>query len=382
MQTLPDLDGLERIGFKNGLDAFGVAKAKQFTSVLNILQERKSQGLHAGMEFTYRNPTRSTTPTITMPEAQSLIVGARTYWKPEQQRLPQSKPLGRVALYAQEDHYKKLKEGLSAIATELKKNGFKARILVDDNALVDREAAYQAGIGWYGKNANILIPRRGSWFMLGSVLTDAKFETNSPIEESCGSCTNCIDACPTQAIVSPGVIDGNRCLAWLVQSAEDFPHEFREALGDRIYGCDDCQDVCPINKFEERIDGPRGTRENHYVSIHNILEQDDQSLLSNYGQWYIPKRDPRYLRRNALLVLGNMGKPTDRRTQRVVKRWLSSSDSMLRSYAVWTAKRLGLTSLLTGMGNDPSRDVQRELSQKVDTNHKEFPIDNSGSHGG
>ena len=271
MQTLPDLDGLERIGFKNGLDAFGVAKAKQFTSVLNILQERKSQGLHAGMEFTYRNPTRSTTPTITMPEAQSLIVGARTYWKPEQQRLPQSKPLGRVALYAQEDHYKKLKEGLSAIATELKKNGFKARILVDDNALVDREAAYQAGIGWYGKNANILIPRRGSWFVLGSVLTDAKFETNSPIEESCGSCTNCIDACPTQAIVSPGVIDGNRCLAWLVQSAEDFPHEFREALGDRIYGCDDCQDVCPINKFEERIDGPRGTRENHYVSIHNIL---------------------------------------------------------------------------------------------------------------
>ena len=170
--------------------------------------------------------------------------------------------------------------------------------------------------------------------------------------------------------------------AWLVQSAEDFPHEFREALGDRIYGCDDCQDVCPINKFEERIEGPRGTRENHYVSIHNILEQDDQSLMSNYGQWYIPKRDPRYLRRNALLVLGNIGKSTDRRTQRVVKRWLSSSDSMLRSYAVWTAKRLGLTSLLTGMGNDPSRDVQRELSQKVNTNHKEFSIAKSRSHEG
>ena len=122
MQTLPDLDGLERIGFKNGLDAFGVAKAKQFTSVLNILQERKSQGLHAGMEFTYRNPMRSTTPTITMPEAQSLIVGARTYWKPEQQRLPHSEPFGRVALYAQEDHYKKLKEGLWAIAAVLQKN--------------------------------------------------------------------------------------------------------------------------------------------------------------------------------------------------------------------------------------------------------------------
>ena len=98
--------------------------------------------------------------------------------------------------------------------------------MIDDNALVDREAAYQAGIGWYGKNANILIPKRGSWFVLGSILTSANFDPNTPIEDNSGPCTKCINACPTEAIISPGVIDSNRCLAWLVQSPEDFPPEF------------------------------------------------------------------------------------------------------------------------------------------------------------
>ena len=101
------------------------------------------------------------------------------------------------------------------------------------------------------------------------------------------------------------------------------------------------------------------------VSIFDILEQDDKTLVSKYGQWYIPKRDPRYLRRNALLVLGNIGVPENEKVQSIVCRYLESPDSMLRSYAVWTAKRLGLTNLLTGMENDGSEDVQRELSLQV-----------------
>ena len=365
MQTLIKASDLEKTGLDNGLDAFGIAKAEQFTKTLEILKARKEQGLHAGMNFTYRNPVRSTTPAMTMPDAQSLIVGARSYWRTQEEAFDGSDPQGKVALYAQENYYERLRKGLSAVADELESKGFKTIILIDDNALVDREAAYQAGIGWYGKNANILIPKRGSWFVLGSILTNAAFEPNTPAKENCGPCTKCINACPTEAITSPGVIDSNRCLAWLVQSPEDFPPEFREALGDKIYGCDDCQDVCPINKYEERIESLKTRRDRSTVSIFNILEQDDETLISKYGQWYIPQRDPRYLRRNALLVLGNIGIAESEKVQFILMRYLKSADSMLRSYAVWTAKRLGLTNLLTGMENDGSEDVQRELALQV-----------------
>ena len=150
-----------------------------------------------------------------------------------------------------------------------------------------------------------------------------------------------------------------------LQSPEDFPPEFREALGDKIYGCDDCQDICPINKYEERVGDLKSRQNKSTVSIFDILEQDDEALISRFGQWYIPQRDPRYLRRNALLVLGNIGIAESEKVQFILMRYLKSADSMLRSYAVWTAKRLGLTNLLKGMENDGSEDVQRELALQV-----------------
>jgi len=366
----PSLKEIQDIGLRNGLDSIGIAKAETFESTLKDLEHRKSQNLHAGMSFTYRNPKRSTNPKKTMPEGQSLIVGAKSYWQPPSESVKPSEPMGRVALYAQQDHYQKLRLGLEAMANKLTEAGFKARILVDDNALVDREAAYRAGIGWYGKNANILISKRGSWFVLGSILTNAVYEPNEPVDDGCGTCTKCIASCPTQAIISPGVLDANRCLAWLVQSEGDFPIEFRTALGDRIYGCDDCQEICPTNRFEERLQQTKKkASDSSVVSIYEILESDNDHLLSKYGQWYIPKRDPRYLRRNALVVLGNSKIPPNTRTVKLIKRRLTDDDDMLRAHAVWAAKRLGLERFLLGLENDPSSSVQRELLHEEQSSH-------------
>src|SRR5438105_6711215 len=139
------------------------------------------------------------------------------------------------------------------MARRLEVDGWRARVLADDNALVDREAARRAGLGWYGKNANVLLPGAGSWFVLGSVVTDAPLPpADHEVPDGCGSCTRCLDGCPTGAIVAPGVVDARRCLAWLVQQPGSFPVELRAALGDRIYGCDDCQEVCPPNHRAER----------------------------------------------------------------------------------------------------------------------------------
>ena len=123
--------------------------------------------------------------------------------------------------------------------------GIRAVVFADDNSIVDREVAYLAGIGWFGKNANLLIPGAGSWFVLGCVVTTAEYPVGTPLADGCGSCRRCLDGCPTGAIVAPGVVDANRCLAWLVQQPGTFPLEYRETLGDRFYGCDDCQTVCP-----------------------------------------------------------------------------------------------------------------------------------------
>ena len=299
------------------------------------------------MAFTYRNPARSTEPDRALPGVAALVVAARAYDHDDAPQ-PRRSATGRVAAYARADHYGELRAGLRRIADRLRADGWRCRVLVDDNAIVDREAAYRAGLGWYGKNANLLLPGRGSWFVLGSVLTTAPLPADAaPVDDGCGSCRRCIDACPTGAIVAAGVVDARRCLAWLVQAPGPFPVEFREALGDRLYGCDDCQTVCPINRrgdraaastttttaptatatatataadsprsvaFRSRISGPQGDRTDSepapaptFVDVVELLGASDDELMARHGRWYIPRRDPRYLRRNALVVLGNVG---------------------------------------------------------------------------
>ena len=371
MPSIPTVTELRKIGIEHGLDSIGFAKAEVFTSTKKHLVERKRQGLHGGMQFTYRNPERSTDPTRTLEGAETLVVGARSYWRKRPKVSNSNEPLGKVALYALEDHYQLLRDGLEAIVHLLDQHGFNSRILIDDNALVDREAAYRAGIGWYGKNTNLLLPNRGSWFVLGSIITDAKFPPDIPEERGCGTCSRCIPACPTEAITAPGVLDANKCLAWLLQSEGQFPIEFREALGDRIYGCDDCQISCPVNRIEERAhEKPVSKSLSGPVFIHEMLEMSDEKLIERFGRWYIPKRDPRYLRRNALVVLGNASKGSSHKTRKILRRYLRDNDNMIRSHAVWAAKRLKLDDLTGDMKDDPSPLVQEELQREVSWNKR------------
>jgi epoxyqueuosine reductase len=368
---------VEQLARAHGLDAVGVASADPLTRARRALETRKAAGLHGGMAFTYRNPRRATTPQDLVDGARAIVVGARRYPSLPVARPDGAGPVGRVARYAWQDSYASLRRALDAVAAHLRAAGYEARVLVDDNALVDREVAYRAGLGWFGKNANLLLPGRGSWFVLGAVVTSAPLPVaETPVGDGCGACRRCVDCCPTNAIVAPGVVDANRCLAWLVQKPGPFPHAHREALGDRIYGCDDCQEVCPPNIRYDRLAGRAGAADQRtdaatatpdpapapWVSLLDLLGADDATLLARHGAWYVPERDPRWLRRNALVALGNVGDGDDPEVEVVLHRFLAHADPMLRAHAAWAARRLGRDDLLGLVADDRAAEVVEELA--------------------
>jgi epoxyqueuosine reductase len=347
------------IGADAGLAAVGIAGAEPFTDTRTVLESRRRDGLHGGMQFTYRNPARATEPDRILAGARSLVVGALGYLRTETGDEPSSPeaPRGVVARYARHDHYADLRDALARIADHLVAEGWRARVVVDDNALVDRAAAERAGLGWIGRNSLFLLPGIGSWCVLGSVVTDAPLDPTPPVgpsapAEGCGSCRRCVAACPTGALVADGVLDARRCLAWLVQAPGTFPVAFRTALGDRIYGCDDCQQACPVNRVGERRHPPPPPEPDSRpdVDLLTLLGASDDELLAAHGRWYIAARDPRYLRRNALVALGNVGDAGDPSTVATLARYAAGADELLAEHARWAAGCLGLGAAAGGSG--------------------------------
>ena len=393
-----DTQQLVSIGRDAGLCAVGVCRADPFDDTARVLRERKQAGLHAGMQFTYRNPERSTNPSRLVADSVSLIVGALEFdGSDDDSDRDSDGPIGRVAAYARADHYADLRAALEAVAVPLRVAGHRAVVTADENSLVDRAAAHRAAIGWWGKSANILVPGSGSMVVLGAVVTDAELCASDPQPraDGCGSCQQCLDGCPTGAIVAPGTVDARRCLAWLLQDTGVFAPEYRVALADRIYGCDDCADVCPPNQTRVRLGPRRALGSNRLeadpqphtgarvslavsalaartpgqphtgarVSLLEILNASDEELMSAYGRWYIPRREPRYLRRNALVALANVADRRDERVREAVERSLADRDPLVRAHAVWCARRLGLGLEALKDRDDPL--VRAELARTV-----------------
>lgn len=355
-----DLAELFEIGRDSGLDLVGACRAAAWTSTRSNLEARKAAGLNSTMAFTFKNPARSTDPTRVLKNASTLIVGARSYLQASDggpgEILERSEVPAQVARYAAADHYGRLTRSLEAVAAALRERGARAVVVLDRNDIVDREAAWRAGIGWFGKNSLLLSPGWGSWLVLGSVVTDAAIvdHTPAPIADHCGPCRRCIDACPTRAIVADGVVDAGRCLSWLLQDSGSFPLEHREALGDRIYGCDDCQVVCPPNRAvelrsarlgpapaDERAADERAADDpGRWVGALQLLALGDAELLERCARWYIAGRDPRIVRRNLLIILGNAARPDDEAAVAALERVRAGDDALLAEHAAWALGRL------------------------------------------
>jgi epoxyqueuosine reductase len=317
-----------------GVDRTGVCTAERFDEVAVALRRRVETGMHGGLGFTFADPERSTDVRRSFPWAERLFVAGRAYLPEAGSPGPPAAGTVRVARFATTDHYGPLRACLEEIGRELEYAGFRAAVLVDDHRLVDRAAAVRAGVGWWGKNTMVLAPAVGPWMLLGSVVTDAPLELSRPMERDCGTCVACLPACPTGALVAPGVLDARRCLAAVLQQPGSIPIELRAAVGDRLYGCDDCLDACPPGS--KLLDRTTGTGGRHRAL--ELLALDDRSLLDRFAHFYVPKRRPSLLRRNALVVLGNSGDEND---VGLISGYLGNRRPELRIAAAWALGRIG-----------------------------------------
>ncbi len=293
---------LARLGEELGLDAIGAAPAEPYTETERHIRERRARGLFADMRFTMAKPEVSCHPQSLLPGARTVVSAALCYWAPEPPLEPDQ---GRLARYTWSDAYVVLRTRLAELGERL---GGAYRVLVDENDHVDREAAARAGVGFYGKNTMLITRRHGSWVVLGTLVTDVELEPSPPLALDCGSCTLCIEACPTGALDEPGALDANMCLSYVTQSARPIPDEFRVELGAMVYGCDICQDACPWNRGVEkrRAEEPLPADAEPHVSLVEWLEADAAELRARYPRLYVPRQDGSYLQRNALVALGNL----------------------------------------------------------------------------
>ncbi len=336
------MERLRRVGEAHGGVGLGVCSVEPFEPVRAEMERRLESGEAGRRRFTYTDPAAATDVRSTYSWAERLVVATVTYLPEAGRPGPPAANTGRIARFATTDQYVPLRGLLAGLSEELESAGFRAEALADDNRLVDRAAAVRAGVAWWGKSTMALAPKYGPWLLLGSVVTDAALPVSEPMVRDCGTCTACIPACPTGALDSVGVLDATRCISYWAQTPGLIPLEIREAWGDRLYGCDDCLEACPPGeRLEHQSESVAGR-----VDLIELLAGEDAELLAEYGHFYIPRRDARFLRRNALVALGHSGTSE---AVPVLTGYLQSPVAVLRAHAAWALGRLDASSAAPAM---------------------------------
>jgi len=316
-----------------GFDALGIAPA-QIPSGAEHLQEWLSLSYQGEMNWMSKNPKQRSDPREYDPQAQSIIMAGVS-----SRQITPAPRRGRIAAYAQGlDYHEILRAKLVQFAEEtIVPWGGRYRICVDSSPLMEKPIAAMAGLGWQGKNTLLIHTEHGPWLMLGSILTDLILPPTPPSSDHCGSCTRCLDACPTRAFPQPYVLDARRCLAYLsIEHPGSIPEEFRPLMGDRLFGCDECLEACPWNRHAQQ------SREMNFQTIPRpdlteMLGWDDATFRRHFrGTPIFRLKRGRWLR-NICIVLGNIGTIKD---LPALENSCTDADQVVREHAAWAIRQI------------------------------------------
>ena len=327
-----------------GFIACGFARADTAPTAGVELKAWIAAGHHGEMGWIEERADQRASPAGLWPEARSVIALAMSYAPPVNPLAVEIAPgQGRISVYAQgADYHKVVKKGLKALARWLVDTaGCELKLFVDTAPVMEKPLSAAAGIGWQGKHTNLLSREHGNWLFLGIIYTTLDLEPDAPAADHCGSCMRCIAACPTGAIVGPHRIDARKCISYLtIEHRGPIPHEYRAAIGNRIYGCDDCLAVCPWNRFagEAQANVAFAARpELAAPSLAGLLALDDASFRAKFSGSPIKRIGVARLIRNCLIAVGNSGDPALRPA---VEPHLASHDPVVADAARWAIERL------------------------------------------
>ncbi|HEX5323400.1 MAG TPA: tRNA epoxyqueuosine(34) reductase QueG [Capsulimonadaceae bacterium] len=302
---------------------------------------------HAGeMEYLARQEPKRGDLQAVLPGARSAVVVAFNYYAEDETASDTDALCGTVARYARfDDYHEAVWERLGKLLAFIQEErpGAQGKVYCDTGPITERDLAMRAGIGWIGKHTNLISRRLGNWFFLGEILLDIDLPADTPSQTHCGTCTRCIPACPTGAILAPYVLDARRCISYLtIELKGSIPEGLRPLIGTRIYGCDDCLQACPWNKFAMVSDDPAVQPRADLAApdLIALLELDDDGFRERFRNSPIRRTKRRGLLRNVCVALGNLGDP---RALPALEKALSDPEPLVREHAAWAIERINLT---------------------------------------
>ncbi len=290
------------------------------------------------MAWLERNADRRTDPELVLPGVRSVIVLGMNYWQRDQEAGESVK--GRIAKYAWGDDYHDIIEPkLWELDAFLQTLGGRQRQYVDTGPVLERDFAALAGVGWHGKSTMLIHPKFGTWLFLASILTTLEIPPDETMSDHCGKCTRCITACPTGAITAPQKLDARKCVCYLtIENKGAIPEEFRRQIGDRIYGCDDCLDACPWNRFAAVSREARfGAREFVGMALRDFLALDEDGFRALFRKSPIKRIKRGRFLRNVCVALGNVGTTED---LPALMRVAEEADALIAEHAQWAIREI------------------------------------------
>ncbi|MBM7647680.1 epoxyqueuosine reductase [Bacillus ectoiniformans] len=352
-----------------GIDKIGFASADPFTELKNRLI--RQQELHYESGFEEKDIEKRVDPALTFESPQSIIAIALAY-PSKMTESPKGKKGERRGVFCRaswgEDYHFVLKDRLNKLEAFIASKVPEARFrsMVDTGELSDRAVAERAGIGWSAKNCSIITPEFGSYVYLGEMITNLPFEPDQPLESQCGTCTKCIDACPTGALVQGGQLNSKRCIAFLTQTKDFLPEEFRDKLGNRLYGCDTCQTVCPDNKgkdahfHEEMEPNPEAVK----PLLEPLLQISNKEFKQQFGLMSGSWRGKKPIQRNAMIALAFFKEESALPALEAVL--MKDVRPVMRGTAAWSIARIGTDQAFSMLEQAKVNESEPEVLQEIE----------------